>query len=88
MILDEQWFKAAVGLPRLGLMNQLASSRRLSRRDSLCTYVVDSGQPMAIGDIATEPTLSESILYQHYGIRPIWACLYSPLMDYVWVVWR
>ena len=66
---DYQWFKAAVGLSRLGLMNQLAASRRLSRRDSLCSYVTDSGQPMAIADIATEPILCESILYQHYGIR-------------------
>lgn len=66
---DYEWFKAAVGLSRLGLMNQLAASRRLSRGDSLCVYVVDSAHPMAIADIATEPTLSKSILYQHYGIR-------------------
>jgi len=78
-IQDEQSFKAAVGLSRLGLMNQLAAKRKLSRRDSLCTYVVDSGQPMAIADIATEPTLRESILYQHYGIR---AYLGVPLLTF------
>lgn len=79
MIQDEQRFKAAVGLSRLGLMNQLAASRRLSRRDSLCSYVTDSGQPLAIADIATEPTLYESILYQHYGIR---AYLGVPLFSF------
>ncbi|MGK7905232.1 MAG: GAF domain-containing protein [Hormoscilla sp.] len=79
MIQDEQRFKAAVGLSRLGLMNQLAASRKLSRRDSLCSYVTDSGQPLAIADIATEPTLSESILYQHYGIR---AYLGVPLFSF------
>jgi hypothetical protein len=35
------WFKSSVGLSRLGLMNDLAQSRQLLRRDSFCSLVVE-----------------------------------------------
>lgn len=49
---DQQrhWFKSAVGLSRLGLMNQLAQTRQLSRWESFCTQVVESSQTIVIND--------------------------------------
>ncbi|MFB2835190.1 GAF domain-containing protein [Floridanema evergladense] len=66
---DRQVFKSAVGLSRLGLMNQLATSRQLSRSESFCTYVVESQRVLAINDAIAEPNLVKTLLVQHYGIR-------------------
>jgi len=66
---ERQWFKSAVGLSRIGLMNNLASSRQLSREEAFCTYVVDSHQILAIHDTLTYPAFSNSLLVQQYGIR-------------------
>ena len=77
MVHDNLWLKAAVGLSRLGLMNQLASSRRIPRQEAFSTYVVDSEQPVMINDTLAESPFANSILVQDYGIR---AFLGSPLM--------
>lgn len=69
--------KSAVGLSRVGLMNQLAQSRQLSRHESFCTYVVDSHQVLAIHDTANNPVFASSLLVGHYGIR---AYLGAPLL--------
>ncbi|AFZ20540.1 GAF domain-containing sensor histidine kinase [Allocoleopsis franciscana] len=69
--------KAAVGLSRVGLMNQLAKSRLLPRSESFCTYVVDSHQVLAIYDTAIHPIFASSLLVGHYGIR---AYLGAPLL--------
>lgn len=69
--------KAAVGLSRVGLMNQLAQSRLLPRTESFCSYVVDSHQVLAIHDTATHPVFASSLLVGHYGIR---AYLGAPLL--------
>ncbi|AFZ14041.1 GAF sensor signal transduction histidine kinase [Crinalium epipsammum PCC 9333] len=74
---DRQWIKSAVGLSRLGLMNELLTSRQLSRNESFCTHVVDSHQVLAISDTATDGEFSRSSLFQHYGIR---AYLGAPLL--------
>lgn len=66
---DKQVFKSAVGLSRLGLMNQLAASRQLSRSESFCNYVVESQRVLAINDATTDPNFAKSLLVQHYGIR-------------------
>jgi signal transduction histidine kinase len=66
---DRQWFKAAVGLSRIGLMNDLASSRQLPRQESFCTHVVDSRQVLAISDATLHPAFADSLLVQRYGIR-------------------
>jgi signal transduction histidine kinase len=66
---DRQWFKSAVGLSRIGLMNSLASSRQLPREEAFCTHVVDSHQVLAIHDTLTHPTFANSLLVQQYGIR-------------------
>ncbi|MBF2029557.1 MAG: GAF domain-containing sensor histidine kinase [Oscillatoriales cyanobacterium C42_A2020_001] len=62
-------FKSAVGLSRLGLMNELATSRSLPRLESFCTYVVDSHQPLAIADTLAHPAFANSVLVYQYGIR-------------------
>lgn len=74
---EHQLLKSAVGLSRIGLMNELASSRRLLRSDSFCTHVVDSEQMLLISDAAHHPAFIDNLLVQRYGIR---AYLGVPLM--------
>ncbi len=64
-----EWLKSAVGLSRLGLMNQLATSRHLLREDSVGTYVVDSQQALVISDAIAHPIFQHSSLVAEYGIR-------------------
>jgi hypothetical protein len=71
-----QWFKSAVGLSRLGLMNDLALSREMPREESICVNVVDSCQLLAIDDTLNHPAFAHSLLAQ-YGIR---AYLGAPLI--------
>ncbi|WP_138496925.1 GAF domain-containing sensor histidine kinase [Nostoc sp. PA-18-2419] len=77
---ERHWFKSAVGLSRLGLMNHLAQNRQLSRTESFCTQVVESFQIFVINDThkLTDPILANSKLVQDYGIR---AYLGAPLID-------
>jgi signal transduction histidine kinase len=74
---DHQHFKSFVGLSRLGLMNDLATSRRFARLESFCAHVVDSHQVLAIEDTFTHPAFANTLLTQQYGIR---AYLGVPLM--------
>lgn len=78
MAQDKQRIKASVGLSRLGLMNDLATSRQLPRHQSLCAYVVDSHQVLIAGDTLTNRAFAETALVQHYGIR---AYLGAPLLS-------
>lgn len=66
---DRTSIKSAVGLSRIGLMNELAASRQLPRDQSFCTYVQDSQHALGISDALTHPVFADSILVQHYGIR-------------------
>ncbi|RCJ29071.1 histidine kinase [Nostoc minutum NIES-26] len=77
---ERHWFKSAVGLSRLGLMNHLAQSRQLLRRESFCAQVVENFQIVVINDTQklTDPILATSKLVQEYGIR---AYLGAPLID-------
>ncbi len=77
---ERHWFKSAVGLSRLGLMNQLAQSRQLLRQESFCTQVVESSQVVVINDThnLADVDLATSKLVQEYGIR---AYLGVPLID-------
>jgi signal transduction histidine kinase len=77
MVQEQLWLKSAIGLSRLGLMNQIAASRRISREESYCTYVVDSHQSIAIDDTYDDEVFAKSLLSQHYGIR---AYLGTPLI--------
>lgn len=74
------WFKSALGLSRLGLMNDLARSRQLSRRDSFCSQVVETSHVVVINDTTKEinALIQESKLVSNYGIR---SYLGAPLID-------
>ncbi len=74
------WFKSAVGLSRLGLMNDLARNRQLLRRESFCSQVVETSQFLVINDISKEKNsiIKESKLVSNYGIR---AYIGVPLLD-------
>ncbi|BAZ16258.1 GAF sensor signal transduction histidine kinase [Calothrix sp. NIES-4071] len=77
---ERHWFKSAVGLSRLGLMNQLAQARALPRKESFCTSVVDSTQVVVINDTHKYSSLElvTTKLVKEYGIR---AYLGAPLFD-------
>ncbi|NJN01165.1 MAG: GAF domain-containing sensor histidine kinase [Leptolyngbyaceae cyanobacterium SL_1_1] len=64
-----QFFKSAAGLSQLGLMNELAASRRLPRQEALCSQVVDSAKILIVEDTAHHPEFAQSRLIKHYGIR-------------------
>ncbi len=63
------WFKSAFGLSSVGLMNQLASYRRIPLEESFSTYVIDSEQPLTIENTFSNKAFIISSLTQHYGIR-------------------
>lgn len=77
---DRHWFKSAVGLSRLGLMNQLAQTRQLLRQESFCTKVVENAQTLVVNDTYkfNDANLVNSKLVQEYGIR---AYIGVPLFD-------
>jgi len=77
---ERHWFKSAVGLSRLGLMNHLAQNRQMLRYESFCTYVVESLQIFVINDTleSKETAITSSQLVQNYGIR---SYLGAPLID-------
>ena len=66
---DQQYFKSVVGLSSLGLMNQLAAARSITRKESFCTQVIDSGKTFALENATTHPAFSRSLLVQQYGIQ-------------------
>ncbi|MEA5618100.1 GAF domain-containing sensor histidine kinase [Cronbergia sp. UHCC 0137] len=74
------WFKSSIGLSRLGLMNDLAQTRQLPRRESFCSQVVENAQLVVINDTKdiTDPVMSASKLVLNYGIR---SYLGVPLID-------
>lgn len=75
---DELWLKSALGLSQLGLRNELVLRRKFPRSDSLCQYAIDAGKPLIIPNIGENSVYSQSVLFQHYGIR---AYLGVPLVD-------
>lgn len=66
---DRLWFKSAVGLSRIGLMNTLASSRQLPLQDAFCAQVAVDQRILMIADAAADPTFAQMQLVQRYGIQ-------------------
>lgn len=66
---DRLWFRSAVGLSRISLMNELASSRQLARQESFCNGVVEQQQVLMIADAAVDSAFANSLLVKRYGIR-------------------
>lgn len=75
---DREWLKSAVGLSRLGLMNDIAASRQIPRHESFGLQVVESRRVLVINDAKAEPTFADSLLTQRYGVR---AYLGVPLLN-------
>ncbi len=76
---DELWLKSAVGLSTTGLMNQIATKRKIALDESFSTYVVDSQQPLIIENTLSNAVFANSILAQHCGMR---AYLGVPLIGF------
>lgn len=77
MIEEEYCLKSAVGLSKLGLMNQIAKDRKLPRTETFSTYVVDSHHNLIIENTLADSFFSNTNLVQYYGIR---AYLGTPLI--------
>ena len=65
-LLDEhcQHWKGAAGLP-----DELEQTRRGSRDDAVCSYVVASGVPLVVDDISRDPRFAGNPLLRAHGIR-------------------
>jgi signal transduction histidine kinase len=61
-------FKAAYGLSHLGLGNPLSQTRQLPLADGLSQYVLDSEQPLWLGDTTCNPVIADSPLVKTYGL--------------------
>ena len=66
---NELWFKSAVGLSTVGLMNQIAAQRKIALDESFSVYVVDSQQPLIVENTLSNAVFADSLLAQHCGIR-------------------
>lgn len=66
---DRQLIKSAFGLCRIGLMNDLATSRQLPRGESFCSRVVETQQRLALADTRQDEQFANSRLVQRYGIH-------------------
>ncbi|HEY9698316.1 MAG TPA: GAF domain-containing sensor histidine kinase [Trichocoleus sp.] len=75
---DRLWFKSAVGLSRIGLMNSLAASRQLPRTEAFCRLVVEHQRRLVIANASADPMYINTLLVQQYGIQ---SYLGVPLFD-------
>ncbi|MBD1911212.1 MULTISPECIES: GAF domain-containing sensor histidine kinase [unclassified Leptolyngbya] len=66
---DRQLFKSAFGLCRIGLMNELATSRQLPRNEAFCSQVFDTQQVLTLSDTRLDERFANSRLVQRYGIQ-------------------
>lgn len=63
-----EYLKGAYGLSRLGLSHDLLQGRRLCLYKGLGQYVLDSGQPLVLSDIAAHPVLAQAPLMSENGL--------------------
>lgn len=65
---DRQILRYALGLSRLGLMNDLAATRQLPRQEAFCAQVVQSHRAVSIDDATLDAKYKDGLLVK-YGIR-------------------
>ncbi|BAQ63849.1 GAF domain-containing protein [Geminocystis sp. NIES-3709] len=65
---EEYQLKSVYGLSNLGLMNDLAKTRKIERQNTFATHVIDSHNYLVIENTLCDPFFSQNILTQHYGI--------------------
>lgn len=75
---DRECLKSAVGLSRLGLMNEIAATRQIASAMSLSYHVVSTRQVLAINDTLADPQFADNPLVQRYRLR---AYLGVPILD-------
>jgi signal transduction histidine kinase len=75
---DRQWLRYSVGLSRLGLMNDLATSRQLPRCEAFCNQVITRRRALTIDDATLDPAYKDGLLVKTYGIQ---AYLGVPLIN-------
>ncbi|BAQ60969.1 two-component sensor histidine kinase [Geminocystis sp. NIES-3708] len=69
ILLEEEYqLKSAFGLSKLGLMNDIAKTRKIHRNNAFATHVIDSGNSLVIENALDDIFFKQSILTQHYGI--------------------
>jgi signal transduction histidine kinase len=68
LIKEEYQIKSASGLSNLGLMNELAKTRKIPGENSFAINIIDSGNYLIIENTLIDPFFSKSILSQHYGV--------------------
>lgn len=69
ILLEKEYkLKSAYGLSNLGLMNDLAKTRKIDRQNAFATHVIDSGNSLLIDNTLSDPFFGQSLLTQHYGI--------------------
>ncbi|MBL1209278.1 GAF domain-containing protein [Geminocystis sp. GBBB08] len=68
LLADEYLLKSAYGLSHLGLMNDIAKTRKIDRQNAFATNVIDSGNLLVIENTLIDSFFAKSILAQHYGI--------------------
>lgn len=68
LLKEEYQLKSAFGLSKLGLMNDIAQTRKINRQNAFATHVIDSGNCLVIENTLNDAFFKHSILTQHYGI--------------------
>lgn len=68
MIGDEFQIKSAIGLSEMGLMNDIVTTRKISRQDTFSTYVIDSHSNLIVENTLIDSFFSQTKLTQHYRI--------------------
>ncbi len=78
IVVDQEYYlKSVYGLSNLGLMNQLAKTRKISTQEAFATNVVDGRDCLVINDAFSDVFFSQTDLCQIYGVS---AYIGVPLM--------
>jgi GAF domain-containing protein len=61
---DHQWFKSQVGLPE-----EIADARKISRELSVCGHVVANGEALVVEDLSRDRRFANNPLLKERGLR-------------------
>ncbi len=64
-----QWIKASLGWSQLAVFDETPQPKKISHQDAFCTRVVETEQVLSLRDTATDPTYTNSMFLQEWGIR-------------------
>lgn len=66
---NHQWIVASLGWSQLDVFEETPPQPKIPHQDSLCSRVVETEQVLSLRDIATDPTFTNSLFLQEWGIR-------------------